>query len=343
MESDKIIDEALRGLPQSGLQALREQEAKKKPNEPKKGFLENPKSLRNARSISVFFVVIVLPLLYFLISENFKIESLLSWQFGSMMVITSIGAFMALVEIRKRGFEDTVDLDTELTNLEIEVTENGLKISEQTLEAIPILNEYNDKLQQSFNLQKTEKKKDKLSRKVAELSIKENDGKRFWNWLFNRKNRISRKKKRIEKMTVHLLKDKKFKRYRLERLLSSKSSNRYIRIGDSEINVEPSKVNAGKAILKLPLKGLGMSLSSGVIPLALGAPFGTILAFYGGYIGTMSVTLTIQYIFTKYKTNNDYRFALKRKKNLQEMIFRGIEEKRNKPQEMPKTEQNVPE
>ena len=313
--------------------AKAQQEEKDKPKgvtipvEKKQGFLENPKALRNARSGALAFIIILIPLFYFLISDSFSFAGLLTWGFGGIMIVTTIATVLVVMETRKRAFEDAIIANPDIATDEIIVTENGLKISENTLAAIPVLNKYNNKMQEVYNWEKTQKKIDKLHRKNASLQIVVNYATFHirklivFNWLFRRTARLNKIKKTIDRLGKFNLRDKRFKPYRLERLLSCQSSKNYTRIGDREIASNPQAVNVKKSIIKIPMKGFMMSLSGGVIPLAFGADFFTILAFYGGYLAGMSFTVLSQYILTKYKTNTEYRNSLDKKKTLQTMIL----------------------
>lgn len=341
MNEEDYVDKALgKDENQETLKELKDKNSetkpKVKPTVKKSGFLENPKALRNARSISLGFIVVLIPLFYFLIKENFNLDNLLSWEFGGIMIFTTVAAFIAVAETRKRAFEDTIDANVDISANEIIVTENGLELSDNTLEAIPILNKYNDRLQNVYNQEKTQKKIDKLNRAIANLRIIINYAKFklfkviVFNGLFRRKQRVVRMTSKISKITETPLRDKRFKPYRLERLLSAQSSKRYTRIGDKEITSNPQNVNVKKSMLSTILKGFGMSLGGGAIPLALGANFWTIFAFYAGYLAGMSFTVISQYILTKYKTLTEYRKALDKKMKLQEMLLKEI----NKPKEV---------
>jgi len=171
------------------------------PTEPKKGFLENPKALRNARSGALGFIIILIPLFYFLISDSFNLTGLLSWSFGGIMAVTTLATILVVMETRKRAFEDAIIANPDIAADEIIVTENGLEISEKTLAAIPILNAYNDKMQKVYDWEKTQKKIDKLQRRNASLQIKVNYAKfHIFKWvvfnsLFFRHVRLNKIKK----------------------------------------------------------------------------------------------------------------------------------------------------
>lgn len=326
----------LKALVEASKQVIAEKDLDKKPkkvketlipDEKKKGFIENPKALRNARSGALGLIIILIPLFYFLISETFSFSGLLTWSFGGIMVVTTLATTLTVMETRKRAFEDAIILNPDIAADEVFVTENGLEISEKTLAAIPILNEYNRKMQKVYDLKKTQKKIDKLQRRNASIQITMNYTKFHigkvvvFNSILFRKFRVSRIKRIIERLNKFPKRDRKFKPYRLEKLLSCKNSKHYTSIGDKEISSNPQAVDVKKSVIKLPLKGFMMSLTGGVIPLAFGADFWTILAFYGGYLSGMVFTILSQYILTKYKTNTEYRLSLDKKKKLQIMIL----------------------
>ena len=361
-ENDKIIENELKkNKGKSELNELSELEInnkkKKELVQEKKGFLENPKMVRRVRLIIVGLIVFFLPLMYFLISNNLSLDALLSWNMGALMLITTIGTLLNTIETKKTTFEDVVDENSDISNNEIEITENGEWLSKNIIVSMPILNAYNDELQNSYDNQKTTKKISKIKRKIAviKVSLNRNKVKKFGKLanftfvivllnkllIFHKSNRIERKENKINRLEATPLKDRKFKPYRFERLLSSRSSNRYTKIGDGKINTSPDKISVKSTVIKVPLKGLGMSMVGGAIPLALGVDFWTLLAFYVGYsLGQLFTTFS-QYILTKYKTTHDYREAQVEKKRLQKYLKDEIEKKNKADMNLAKVEKVV--
>jgi hypothetical protein len=340
--SEKVIEETLNKNKGTlvTLKTKAKEEKDKPPKEKKKGFLENPKAMRNARSISVGLIIFLLPLIYFLTKDSFDFMALISMEMGLLVLYTGIGSFMNIWETRKRAFEDTVDENQDISDNEILITENGQELSKHTLKAMPKLNEYNDLLQESYDLQKTQKKIRKIKVKIAMLSISKNNAQnkyfsRFaiillFPKLLNKMHRnikgrkIKRRENKIMRLKAVNLRDKRFTPYRIERLLTARSSNRYTYIGDKQIRSAPDKVDAKKTIAKLPLKSLGYSLGGGVIPLAMGEKIGTVLIFYLGYLTGQVITSLTQYLVTKYKTTHEFRVAQKEKIRLQEMLLKSV-------------------
>lgn len=345
--SDEYIDSEL-NKKENEFKTIIENDKEKKDN-PRKGFLENPKALRNARSVVLGLIVLLLPLIYFLAKDSITLDALLSWEMGGLMIVTTIGTIVNISETRKSTFEDVVDANSEISNDEIIITEQGQQLSDRTLEAIPILNTYNEKLQNMYDLQKTAKKISKLKRNIGLLSISLNTAKvrtfsKFTKLLVfpnlinkmlinSRTRKIKRKTAKIERLNLAPLRDNKFKPYRIERLLTSRSGNRYTQIGDRKIQSAPDKVDLRKSIISLPLKGFGMSLTGGVFALFLGVDLKTLLLFYLSYILGQLFTVISQHLLTKYKTTHEFREAQIEKKRLQTMLLTELKKSKEEKKE----------
>lgn len=363
MDSEKVINETLGKTDKKSLEDLKKsskpKEVEKKKGNSEGGFLDNPKAIRRVRSIILGAIVFFLPMIYFLVKDNLSLDTLFSWEMGGLMLITTIGTMINIGETKKTTFEDTIDSKTEISNDEITITQNGEKLSEKSVEAMPFLNDYNDKLQKMYDLQKTTKKISKLKRKIATISISLSYKKTQYFSKFlkiilipvllnklaisRKTNRINRKNRKIEKLNATPLRDKKFKPYRIERLLRSRSSNRYTKIGDKQIRSAPDQIDVGQTAIKMPFKGLGMSLTGGAIPLIFGANFWTIFVFYIGYgLGQLFTTFS-QYVMTKYKTTHEFREAQKEKIRLQTMLLTELAKPKvvEKPKEVEKPEEIV--
>lgn len=321
-KNKEIVKQAFKDIQDNQNKKDKEKVEKKKT----KGGLDNPKKLRNIRSISMIFISVILPFLYFMFfTEDIDWMALISFQFGFLILFTTIGTFISKAEVRKRAFEDTVDENENIYDMEIEVNENGLELNEYTIDAIPVINAYNDKLQNTYDLQKTSKIIIRKKRKIAQIKIAINYAKwKIFNKLFFRYARIKSKEKAIDRLNYTPKRYRRFKPYKLSRLLTSASSNRYKPIGDAEIKSNPSSVNVGKSLLKMPFKGIGTSLTGGVIPIVFGADVWTIFTFYVVYVSGLVIMSVTQYILTKYKTETEYRLALDKKKKLQEMILKEV-------------------
>lgn len=292
----------------------------------KKGFLEDPKKIRNTRSIAILIVVFASPFLVFGIMDNFTIQDLLSYNFGIISIYTTFVNYITTKEVRLRGFEDEVDSSKDISEKEIDVIENGEKIKENRKEASIVMHEYNREMQDLKNEELTQYKIGVVEEKITKLELKKqyvtwNKLKQFLNW---RIEKLERKVERWEKVPII---NKSFKPYKLERLLTTGNIKRYSKkSGDSEIDSQPQNVDKKKALYKLPLKGLSMSFGS-----ILGAVFfikdwDAFLLFFATFASIQIITILSQYPLTRYKTKTEYRNALDTKLKLQQTIITNVKE-----------------
>jgi hypothetical protein len=289
----------------------------------KKSFDErliDPKYLRIFRIVMLFIIMILSPLLYFALVTNFNWNALFNWQFGSLAILTSFLLTYLVYEVRTVAFDTTVAENDQIRKNEIEIAANGRILRKHTKKSILTINELNKEMQDTYNLEKTTKKIDKLNNKLSNLQIRLSYAK--FKWIVkNLENRIKNLEKSIKKLKKTPLIDKRFKPYKLERLFSTESKNKYKRIGDSELKSNPKKLPVIKLLTSLPFKGFTVSLSGGVLPLILLDDKKAVFYFYITYTIMMTATSITQFILTKYKTLTDYAASLDRKLVLQEYII----------------------
>lgn len=313
---------------------------------PKLLWLDNPTIWRNARGISLGLIVLVSPLIYFGIINNFTLKNFLNFEFGGLIVYMTFVNLLTTFEVRSRAFEDELDYDNSIedeehksiVDMEIEIKDNAVKIRPNITKGIKVLSIYNKQLQLSYNEQKTTLIIDKLKSKQDNINIKlMYSTKKIWfikitlrtKWLTWR---LHRKTKKIDKLSKIPKRDKRFKPYRFNSLISTSGVSKYTRVGDKETKSNPKKVPFLTAVLKMPIKGFTMSLGGFFVMLFFVDDPLALFKFYLWFLLVVALTVISQYIITRYKTKRQYKYSLKVIKYLQDKVIEGIN----------KEESNVP-
>lgn len=283
-------------------------------------WLDNPKIWRNARGGALVIVLLISPLIYFGIVDNLSISNFLNYEFGGLIIYMTIMNLLTVFEVRNRAFEDELDFDNSIVELENTLDRNGTLIRKDISSGIKVLSEYNSKLQKSYNEQKTNTIIENLRNKQSKLEIR-------IEYAIIGKKRLERKfnniDKKIEKLKNSPKRDRRFKPYRFDRLLKAENISRYKRVGDNDTKSNPKKVPLLGAIIKMPIKGFTMSLGGMFIMLFVVNDPVALLKFYLWFIIIMSFTVVVQYILTRYKTKIQYKRSLTIKIELQEIILKG--------------------
>ncbi len=296
-------------------------------------WLDDPKMWRNIRGGALAIVLLIAPLAYFGIMDNFNINNFLNYEFGGLIIFMTLMNLLSVFESRLRAFEDELDFDESIIEMEFKIDDNAKLIRPNLTQGIKVLSTHNIQLQKSYDEQKTnlviEKKKaliDKLNIKLAYARFDRT--KRYYNW------RLIKINKQIDKLNKVLLHDRRFKPYRFDRLLTAENISKYKRVGDKEVKSNPKKIPIVGAIIKMPVKGFTMSLGGMFIMLFVVDDPGALFKFYLWFIIIISFTIISQYIITRYKTKTQYKNSLTIKIHLQGIVLNGIEELNKEPQKL---------
>lgn len=287
-------------------------------------WLDDPKMWRNIRGAALVIVLLIAPLAYFGIMNNFNINNFLNYEFGGLIIFMTLMNLLSVKESRLRAFEDELDFDNTIIEMEFKIDDNAKLIRPNLTQGIKVLSAHNQKLQKSYNEQKTnlliEKKKakiDKLNIKLAYSRFTRT--KKYYKW------RLDRIEKKIAKLNKVPKRDRRFKPYRFDRLLTSENISKYKRVGDKEVKSNPKKIPLLGAIIKMPIKGFTMSLGGMFIMLFIVDDPGALLKFYLWFIVIISFTIVSQYIITRFKTKTQYKNSLTIKIQLQEVVITGVD------------------
>jgi hypothetical protein len=289
-------------------------------------WLDNPKIWRNARGGALVVVLLISPLIYFGIMDNFSINNFLNYEFGGLIIFMTLMNLLTVFEIRHRAFEDELDFDKSIVELENTLDKNGIEIRKNISIGIQILSEHNIKLQKSYNKQKTNLIIEKLRDKRSKLEIRITYAILFKSLLQRKFKRIGNK---IEKLEQVPKRDRRFKPYRFDRLLKAENISRYKRVGDNDTKSNPKKLPLLGSLIKMPVKGFTMSLGGMFIMLFVVNDPVALFKFYLWFIVIMAFTVVSQYILTRFKTKTRYKRSLEIKIQLQEIVLKGIKEESN--------------
>lgn len=279
-------------------------------------FFSNEKLLKQIRTGSVLFALLLIPILYFGFKDSFTFAALWSWDFGSAIAVITFSILLATIETKSVSFEFTEEIDDELIPLKDKIIENGNKI--QSLDktgkkSILWCNEYNKDQQQMYNEIKTNNKIDILEKKVLRYTIDDKPKKVAWCEL------------QIDQLRSNQLIDKKFIPYEIKRIINVDKIGIKInrKKGNIDITSNPKKVSIAAILLGMPIKAAGLGIL-GSIPFVMNESKTTIFIFYLGYILTMIFTIITQYLLTSYKTTHGHKSALKSIVILQGLLLESL-------------------
>jgi hypothetical protein len=287
-------------------------------------WLDDPKMWRNIRGGALGIVLLISPLVYFGIADNFEIGNFLNYEFGGLIIFMTLMNLLSVFEARMRAFEDELDFDNSIIDMEIKIDDNAKIIRPNITKGITVLSEHNSKLQKSYDKQKTHLIIEKKQVKIDKLKIKLEYARfKITKWKYKRK--LNKHNKKIDKLNRVPKHDRRFKPYRFDRLLTAENLNKYKRVGDKETKSNPKKISIIGAIIKMPIKGFGMSLGGMFLMLFIVNDPVALAKFYLWFIVIIAFTIVTQYIITRYKTKVQYKNSLTVKIHLQEIVIKGIE------------------
>jgi hypothetical protein len=288
-------------------------------------WIDDPKMWRNIRGGALAIILLISPLVYFGIIDNLSMDKFLSYELGGLVIFMTLMNLLSVVESRTRAFEDELEFDNSIITDEKTIDDNAEIIRPNISSGIVVLSKHNKKLQQSYDEQKTTLIIDKKKSKIDRYRIKDIYAK-FWFTKRHYVKRIDKLEKKIEKLNTVPKRDRRFKPYRFDRLLTSENISKYKRVGDKETKSNPKKIPVVGAILKMPIKGFSMALGGMFVALFLVDDWTALFKFYLWFIAIISFTIISQYIITRYKTKVQYKKSLKIKIHLQEIVIEGIKE-----------------
>jgi hypothetical protein len=280
--------------------------------------VKNEQLLKNIRSGLVLGIAVVLPLGYFMFAKNLTIERILNISFGALIIIVWATLQMVTKETKTRATDDKYAIDEELKELDQSIQENKktiVSMDKSLKRTIKWSWQYNQEQQELHNETLTNETIGKLKNKAVDYRL---DGK---------ESKALKIEQEIEKLKLQPLVDKTFEKYDIKLIANYNSNNRLKKKkkGNSEINVDPTKMNKKTSFLSLILRSVGIGIF-GSIPIALSESVGTIIAFYAMYLLTVAFTIVVTYLLTSYIVDKVYKPALKRIVDIQEILIEHLQQ-----------------
>jgi len=282
-------------------------------------FFGNKKLLKNIRTGAIVLLLFMIPIIYFGYRSSFTFEALLSWDFGSAIVVITLSILLTTVETKSLAYDLTVELDDEIKDIENDVESNSDKIrllDKTGKKSIKWANHYNKDQQKMYNEIKTNDKIAVYEKRALKLVV-------------NGKDKKAKKyDKLIKGLKKNGLKDKKFKAYDIKRIMGidrigiKLTSHK----GDNEIKSNPKKTNLGAILLGMPIRASGIGMI-GTIPFLWDGTAETVFLFYLSYILAIIITIVSQYLLTSYRTTYGYKTAIKKIKTLQGLLLIELDDK----------------
>ncbi len=254
-------------------------------------FLNNTELLLDIKSILMLVVAVILPLLYFLYSDNFSMDGLLNFQFGVLALFVIIGNFMTWFETSTKAERDEREENKELQD-EIQRTKDKQATLPKKIDTIIDFNKYyNEQKQINRNKQLTNLIIGKLNNKINKLKIKEKP--------------YSHIEQDIIKLEETPLFDKSYKSVKIENIISIEKKTKDQIEGNDSVQLNPRMYGWKGFVIKQPIKALSIG-GSGMFILGLNQDGLTVFIFYLIYILTLALLIALRYPFVRRITKTLY-------------------------------------
>ena len=276
-------------------------------------FFTNEKLLKVIRSILIGIVIIVLPLLYFGFKESFSLQALFKIEFGIIVLIVAVSVALATIETKTQCFDLTCEEDDELPKLHKAIITNSKEIRKHDKigkRSLKFLSKYNKEQQQMYDEILTNDKIELLEKKALSHRISGHEDKAV------------ELEKQVKKLKKKPLRDKYFEPFSIKKILNvDKNAFKFKRRkGNSEINVNPKKINWTTQFVGVLIRSSGIGVL-GTIPFAIKEEGSTVAWFYFGYILIIMVTVLSQWLLTSYTTTHSYKNGLEKIITIQELLL----------------------
>ena len=280
--------------------------------------VKNEQLLKNIRTGIILTLAVVLPLGYFAYADSLTLEKVLNFEFGALIVIVWATLQMVTKETKTRARDDKYEIDVDLQDLDKVIEGNKKEIIAQDKslkKTTRWVSHYNKEQQDLYNEILTNDKIYELEQKARDFRL---DGKDKKAQLLD---------KEIEKLKLQPLYDKSFEKYDVK-LIANYNTSKFKRKknkGNSEINVDPTKLNKKMGAVSLFVRAIGIGIF-GSIPIMFSESLGTIIAFYLMYMLTLAFTIIVNYLVTSWIMDKLYKPSLKRIVDIQELLLEHLEE-----------------
>ena len=282
--------------------------------------VKNEQLLKNIRTGAVLLLAILLPLGYFAYAESLTWESIFNIEFGALVIIVWATLQLVTKETKTRARDDRYlskeEEKNEFVDLEKEIEQNKKDIiakDKSLKQTTRWVSQYNKEQQDLYNEILTNDTIYKLEQRARDFRL---DGK------LKKANALE---KDIERLKFNPLVDRTFEKYDVK-IIANYNTSKFKRKknkGNSEINVDPTKMNKKMSVATLLLRSAGIGIF-GAIPIVFSESIGTILSFYLIYSITLVFTVITNYLLTTWIMDKVYKPALKRIVDIQELLLENL-------------------
>jgi hypothetical protein len=265
-------------------------------------FLNNTELLQDIKSVLMLAVSIVLPMLYFLYSDNFTLGGLLGWEFGVLALFVVIGNVIVFFESSDKAFRDELTTNEDVVNEETRTKEKQATLPKKIDTIITFNKFYNDEQQHNRNLEFTNEVIRKYENKILKRKIR---GKPY-----------DKIEDEIERLRETPLFDKTYKPVEIRHIIAIEKIKKDEMSGNKSVNVNPKTYGFKRFMAKQPIKALSIG-GSGMFVLGISDSFFTILTFYVVYLLSLAILFALRYLTTRRVTKTLYVLSLR---NIQQYI-----------------------
>lgn len=250
--------------------------------------------LKNVRTVLIFIIAIGAPILYFGFFDSLTLETLLTYQIGTLAILSIFLIGMIRIDIKARAFDDEINHNEKLQQVENGIDEETAKISNHYL-GHKYVELYNANMQKSKDEEATEKQKNKLNLIKARFEV----AGKF------KSAKYKRICARIEDLKEHKVRGK-YKPITYADLYTVDSKREKNSLDPrSNLRYSPKKESPFSTTSSIALKGSAIG-GAGALPFIWSASFTTILIFYATFFVAIFQTVIMNYIKTRNQTKKRY-------------------------------------
>ena len=261
-------------------------------------FLQNEQLILDIKSGLILLVSISLPIIYFLYSDNFKLDALLTFSFGILSLVVIIGNVLTFYEITDKAERDELMINTDIQEEE-DKTRNAQGTLPKQIDPIIEFNKfYNQQKQDNRNKQLTNKRIAYLNNKITHAKI---NGKP-----------ITKYEEEIALLEVTPLFDKSYRPVELKHIISQNNKTDNQIEGNDAIHINIRTYGLRGFLIKQVVKSLGIG-GSGLFILGISENGWTIFTFYLIYLLSLAILIVFRYPSVRKVMRTLYLDTLKNK------------------------------
>jgi hypothetical protein len=253
-------------------------------------FLENKKLLRDIRTVSIYFFAVIAAIVYWGFLQNLDFGGITLQKIGALAFIFGSSVHLIRLDIKRRAFEDEMDINERIKELEENIRKNRINITKID-EALEFVSLYNEAQRKLANKEKTNERIEKLQDKIGKvLERGENPQPLLAEIKYLQENPLHNNKFRPIKMSdiISIVQEKKGQSY----------------IDRKAIYYDPTTTGNRRALLLNLIRGIGAG-GFGLVFL-WNEPIINVLGYYALLITVGIYTVTTQYTLTRTQTKDEY-------------------------------------